>query len=343
MTHPPDPESFPILAALDLGTNNCRLLVARPAVFPSRADHGIRVLDTFSRIVRLGEGLQEGGNLGAEAMARTLGALKSCKRKLDKFQVRYGRFVATEACRIADNTGFFLDRVAEECGIEIEVISSEEEAKLAFLGCSSLLEPHSEYALVFDIGGGSTEFMWARRDRAASPEMLCEHRILDWLSLKLGVMNLSDAFGGPLYAESYFREIVETLKSKLAVFSARNRVTEEIGRDRLQILSTSGTMTTLAAVQMGLTHYERSRIDGFSFRMDELHEATQRILAMRPSERFDNPCIGADRSDYIVSGCAIFQAVYELWPAREITIADRGVREGIILSLMQRYLREQIA
>ncbi len=333
-------ESLPLFAALDLGTNNCRLLIARPIAYPSRMEHGIKVLDTFSRIVRLGEGLSVDHKFLPDAMNRTLIALKSCKKKLERFEIPYVRFVATEACRQAENSPEFLARVKEEIGIDIEIISNEEEAKLAFLGCSTLLNPQAENALVFDIGGGSTEFMWVKRDNAAPPEMLCEHRIVDWLSLDQGVMNLSEKFGGMAFAEEYFDEIVGHLVKRLREFDKKNKIADAIKTGKVQMLSTSGTLTTLAAIHLGLSHYERSRVDGYAFSMDDLRDAVQSILAMSAAERFASHCIGPDRSDYIISGCALFEAICTLWPVQQITIADRGVREGIIIHLMQEYLRE---
>lgn len=336
-------EKFPAFAAIDLGTNNCRLMIARPLLFPVRPDNGIKVVDTFSRIVRLGENLSEHNLLTKEAISRTLSALRSCKKKMDRFETKFVRYVATEACRKADNTEEFLDMVRQETGFDIEVISNEEEAKLAFLGCSSLLSPDFEQAIVFDIGGGSTEFMWVRRDDMSPPELLCEHRIVDWLSLDKGVMNLSEKFGGAAFAEMYFEELVAHLVGALKAFDRKNKISEAVAEGRVQMLSTSGTLTTLAALHIGLNHYERSKIDGVTFAVDDLRAACQKILAMRPSERFANGCIGPDRSDYIISGCAIFEAICMLWPLSTITIADRGVREGIILSLMQQYNRQQMA
>ncbi len=332
-------KNVPVFAALDLGTNNCRLLIARPSVYPIGVEYGIKVIDSFSRIVRLGEGLSASNRLLPDAMHRTLAALKTCQKKVERLQVPFARYVATEACRQADNSEEFLALVKNETGLEIETISNEEEAKLAFLGCSSLLLPQSEHALVFDIGGGSTEFLWVKRDNMAPPELLCDHRIIDWLSLNQGVMNLSEKFGGTAFSEMYFDELVGHLVKTLRAFDRKNKISEAAAAGCVQLLSTSGTLTTLAAIHLGLPHYERSRVDGISFELDDLRDAAQSILAMRPSERSANACIGPERSDYIVSGCAIFEAICTLWPIAKITVADRGVREGVIISLMHEYMR----
>lgn len=330
------------MAALDLGTNNCRLLVAQPTATPSRNEQGIRVLDTFSRVVRLGEGLSETSRLSPEAMNRAVLALKVCQSKLARHDVRYARFVATEACRQAENRAEFMAMVKQETGIAIEIIPNEEEAKLAFLGCSTLLSPAYDQALVFDIGGGSTEFMWVRRDNSIPEEMLCDYRIVDWLSLDRGVMNLSEEFGGAAFAEVYFDELVDYLVKRLQAFDSKNKIAHSFASGHAQMLSTSGTLTTLAALHLGLTHYERSRVDGFSFDTKDLLAISRKVVSMPPSKRFANQCIGPDRADFVVSGCAIFAAIQKLWPTAEITIGDRGVREGIILTLMQEYIRNEM-
>ncbi len=312
-----------IYAALDLGTNNCRLLIAAAG-----EGGGIRVFDSFSRIVRLGEGVSATGMLSEDAMERTLLALKACQKKLNKYRLTDARFVATEACRRAANGEAFLRRVQEQTGLTIDIISSEEEARLAFMGCSSLLTGASKRAIVFDIGGGSTEMMWI--DIGGDT-----HHISDWLSIGFGVMNLGDKFGGSSFAEMAFDDMVSFLVGRMRPFDEANRISETIGDSTVQLLSTSGTVTTLAAIYLDLPRYDRSRIDGIRLKIADLRGVIQKLLAMRPSERFHHPCIGPDRADFIISGCAIFEAISTLWPTGEITIADRGVREGIILSLMR--------
>lgn len=348
MTNPPFSGSRPhgkaslprhkgeVFAALDLGTNNCRLLVAE-GCHKANADSPpmLKVLDSFSRIVRLGEGVAETGALSDAAMERTLEALHLCQKKLERFPHRRNRFVATEACRRASNGEQFLARAQKMTGLAIDIISAEEEASLAFQGCASLLKPQPPQALVIDIGGGSTEFMWVEVLREGEPlTPLVPHKVHHWFSLPHGVMNLSEKFGGAGFAEVYFEEMVEYLMQRLEAFDQGHHI-EQAAQDRqLQLLSTSGTVTTLAAIYLGLPRYERARIDGITLGTDKLRQSIAGILDMRASERFNHPCIGSDRSDFIISGCAIFEAICRLWPVHDITIADRGVREGIILSLM---------
>ena len=325
-------DSEPIFAALDLGTNNCRLLIAspQPGYDPANVSKvgGLRVFDSFSRVVRLGEGLSSSGMLSDEAMERTIAALKACQKKINRYNLTDSRFVATEACRRAENGYKFLDMVRSELGMDIDIISTEDEAKLAFTGCSSLLTGVSKKAVVFDIGGGSTELMWVDVENGKT--------ITDWLSVGFGVMNLSDKFGGSNLADIAFYDMVATLVSKLKSFDLSNQISQSINGTNVQLLSTSGTVTTLAAIHLDLPRYDRSKIDGITLSVKDVRATTKRLLDMKQYERFNHPCIGADRADFILSGCAIFEAISTLWPTEYITIADRGVREGIILSLLEK-------
>jgi exopolyphosphatase / guanosine-5'-triphosphate,3'-diphosphate pyrophosphatase len=327
------PAFEPVYAALDLGTNNCRLLVAtltRSGAVSENglATGGLKVFDSFSRVVRLGEGVSTTGRLSPEAMDRTMAALRACQKKLGRYHVTASRFVATEACRRAENGAEFLAQVERETGMQIGIITTEDEAKLAFAGCSSLLTDRSQHAVVFDIGGGSTELMWVDIGQGKS--------ILDWLSVGFGVMNLADKFGGGALADLAFDDMVGTLAERVRAFDKQNNISHAIAGNPVQLLSTSGTVTTLAAIHLDLPRYDRSRIDGITLSIGDIRATTRRLLAMRPSERFHHPCIGPDRADFIMSGCAIFEAISSLWPETgTITIADRGVREGIILSLIE--------
>ena len=318
-----------VYAALDLGTNNCRLLVASPSVTEGSLWPVLKVLDSYSRIVRLGEGIGSQKKLSEDAIDRTIKALKVCQSKLLRYPAAKVRCVATEACRRASNGADFVRRVEEEVGLHIDVINTEEEAMLAFYGCCSLLKDAATKALTFDIGGGSTEFMWASRP---TPTELPS--VIGWTSVPYGVMTLSEISGSSGYAEMYFEEIVNRIEAKLAEFDEEHGILDAMQQGGVQLLSTSGTVTTLAAIHLELQRYDRARIDGLTLSMQALRDSTHLLMNMSARERYAHPCVGQQRAEYIISGCAILEAIHNTWPFAEITIADRGVREGIIMKLI---------
>jgi exopolyphosphatase/guanosine-5'-triphosphate,3'-diphosphate pyrophosphatase len=308
-------------AALDLGTNNCRLLIARP--------EGERfvIVDAFSRIVRLGEGLSASGRLSDAAIERTISALSVCADKLRRRRVVLARSVATEACRQAANGEEFVARVAEETGIMLDIISAREEARLAVLGCQSLLEPGEGPALIFDIGGGSTELVLleGERDRL---------RIVDWLSAPLGVVSLAEtvAIGQeerPEARAAAYQQMLSRMREAFAGFAARLPIG---GPARL--LGTSGTVTTLASVHLGLPRYDRQAVDGLIVPANAMREIAGRLSSMSLAERMELPCIGDERADLVVAGCAILECILDIWPAERLGVADRGIREGILRALL---------
>ncbi|MBB4152271.1 exopolyphosphatase/guanosine-5'-triphosphate,3'-diphosphate pyrophosphatase [Sphingomonas jinjuensis] len=307
-------------AALDLGTNNCRLLIARPQ------GSGFAVIDAFSRIVRLGEGLAATGRLSDAAIDRTLAALRVCADKLQRRNVTLARSVATEACRRATNGPEFIARAHAETGIHLDIISAEEEARLAVLGCHALIEPGDDPALIFDIGGGSTELVLI--DTAAGAP-----RVLDWHSSPWGVVSLTEIAGGgdaPGDRAAAYARMRATVAESMAGFAAR--LPRQIGRPRL--LGTSGTVTTLGSVHLGLSHYDRSRVDGLIVPASAMRSISAELSTMTIAERATFPCIGNERADLVVAGCAILETIMDLWPAERLGIADRGIREGILRRLM---------
>lgn len=313
-----------LYAALDLGTNNCRLLIARPQ------GDGFAVVDAFSRIVRLGEGLAASGRLSDAAIERTIAALRVCADKLKRRQVTLARSVATEACRRASNGSEFIARVRAETGIRLDVISAEEEARLAVLGCHALLEPGDGPALVFDIGGGSTELVLID---ATEPVP----RVLDWHSAPWGVVSLTEAHGeraGGGHRVAYDRMYAVATES----FDAFARRLAERGMPPgdtdVRLLGTSGTVTTLASVHLGLAAYDRAQVDGLIVPAPAMRGISARLADMDMAARATVPCIGQERADLVVAGCAILEAIMDLWPAPRLGIADRGIREGILRRLM---------
>ncbi|MCW2348961.1 exopolyphosphatase/guanosine-5'-triphosphate,3'-diphosphate pyrophosphatase [Sphingobium sp. B11D3B] len=307
------------LAALDLGTNNCRLLIARPD-----GDRFV-IVDAFSRIVRLGEGLSATGRLSDAAIDRTLSALSVCAEKLRRRRVVLARSVATEACRQAENGRAFVDRVQRETGIMLDIISPREEARLAVLGCKALLERGEGPALIFDIGGGSTELVLLDGDGD-------QLRIVDWHSAPHGVVSLAEAVAG--YGDTAseraaaYAEMLRRMREAFAAFAERLPKTGPV-----RLLGTSGTVTTLASVHLGLPRYDRKAIDGLTVPADAMREIAGRLSTMSIAERIAQPCIGDERADLVVAGCAILESILDIWPADRLGVADRGIREGILRAL----------
>ncbi len=314
-------------AALDLGTNNCRLLIARPS------GKDFTVIDAFSRVVKLGEDLATTGRLSDGAMDRALGALSVCADKLRRRNVRLARSVATEACRRAANGPAFIERVQRETGIVLDIISAEEEARLAVLGCHILLEQGEGPAVIFDIGGGSTELVLLE---PGGPESRRVPRILDWQSVPWGVVSLTDTVGrGENHQEARlarYGEMRRVVSDSFAPFA--QRIADAAGHDDIRLLGTSGTVTTLASLHLELPHYDRKAVDGLIVPSKSMRDISTRLSGMSPAERSELPCIGHDRADLVVAGCAILESILDLWPAERLGVADRGIREGILRSLM---------
>lgn len=320
----PPRRAAPTYAALDLGTNNCRLLIARPS------HEGFRIVDAFSRIVRLGEGLSHTGRLSEAAIRRTLGALAVCRDKMAARSVFRSRLIATEACRSAANGVEFLARVEEELGVGLEIVDRETEAHLAAAGCAALADPKAKAIVLFDIGGGSTEVVWLAGGAHASDPL--RDRIRNWTSLSMGVVTLAEKFGGHHVDGETFEAMVVHATQGLAPFIDQTR--EQTRCEHFHLLGTSGTVTTLAGVHLGLQRYDRRRVDGLWMSQDEIDDALTRLRTMTYDERAANGCIGHERADLVLAGCAILEAIRRAFPATRVRIADRGLREGILVQMM---------
>jgi exopolyphosphatase/guanosine-5'-triphosphate,3'-diphosphate pyrophosphatase len=316
------PHGDGIYAALDLGTNNCRLLVARPA------GGGFRVVDSFSRIIRLGEGVASTGKISDAAIGRAIAALSVCRDKIEARHVRRQRLVATEACRAASNADEFCDKVAHATGIRLEIIDRETEARLAATGCSPLLDPNGRGAILFDIGGGSSELVRIARD-PERPDL--PPRIVAWMSIPLGVVTLAEHFGGRLVTADTYAAMVAEVAGHVAPFAATH------GSDLhgLHLLGTSGTVTTLAGLYLDLIRYDRRRVDGIWMSDAELSATIEKLRSMSYHDRAHNHCIGTERADLVLAGCAILDAVRAAFPLPRLRVADRGLREGMLVEMMR--------
>ena len=311
-------------AALDLGTNNCRLLVARPT-----AD-SFRVIDAFSRIIRLGEGVSLSGLLSEAAIARAVDALRVCRDKMLNRGVTRARLIATEACRAAANGAVFLARVRQDVGIDLEVVDRETEAMLAATGCTPLMDPRVSNVLLFDIGGGSSELVRLGRSAPAEggPPV---PKIRAWASLPVGVVTLAERHGGVTVDRALF----ETMVAEVAVFVQRFAADHGGTEADMHMLGTSGTVTTICGVHLGLRRYDRRQVDGCWMNDGEVTTVLEQLLAMSYEERVANACIGRERADLVLAGCAILEAIRRTFPCARLRIADRGLREGMLVQMMR--------
>ncbi|MEL6364071.1 MAG: Ppx/GppA phosphatase family protein [Pseudomonadota bacterium] len=321
----------PVVAAIDLGTNNCRLLIA------SKRGSGFRVVDAFSRIVRLGEGVSLSGRLSDAAMQRTVDALRICADKIRRRGVTRVRCIATQACRMASNSDDFVARVREETGLVFEVISAEEEARLGLRGCASLLDPAVDGALVFDIGGGSTEVSWLDM-RAWGAEEAARGRtpaVSAWLSIPMGVVSLHERFVEQGFGLPEYEAVAQEVANLLLAVDGVDPVREAFDAGRAHLLGTSGTVTSIAGVHLKLPSYDRKKVDGLWMGAAEARAVCDRLAGMTYDERVLEPCIGTSRAELVAYGCAIYEGVARAYPSERLRIADRGLREGVLAELFQ--------
>ena len=337
---PPDPAQ--LYAALDLGTNSCRMLIAQPK------GSQFHVVDSFTKSVQLGHGLESTGKLSRTSMNRTIAAMRVCKQKLDRHGVKRMRLVATEACRRANNGSHFVSQVSRETGLKLEIIKPEEEARLAVISCAPLVSTKTEQLLVVDIGGGSTELVWIdltnvpRRERPhaimrlhagfkSDPGPFAAAKVVDWISVPLGVATLRDQFADVDDDAARFALMSWFFEENLEAFSP---YAAEQTREGFQIVGTSGTVTTVAASHLGLKRYDRTKVDGLRMTSDQIDKVIRTYLNLGPHGRRSDPRIGKDRQALIMSGSAILQALMRLWPTDRLSVADRGLREGLLYQQM---------
>ncbi len=314
-------------AAIDLGTNNCRLLIVEPQ------GNSFKVIDSFSRIVRLGEGLESSNKLSADAMQRTIDALRVCATKIRRHRVRWVRCVATEACRKAENGEAFINQIEKTTRLRFEIIGGKDEAELAAIGCGALFDRQFPHAIVFDIGGGSTEITCLSLKKG-------RYELQDMISLPLGVVRLSEKYDGENISREIYAQIRDEAEKMIRAFAEKQTFYDDNFSD-VQLIGTSGTVTTLAAIHKGLQKYNRNVVDGTVMKRDEVIAVIQSLMNMSHEERQNNNCIGRERADLVLSGCAVLEAIIRAWPLENLKIADRGIREGILLRLIRKTRRRK--
>ncbi len=323
----------PVYGAIDLGTNNCRMLLAH------RSGNSFHVVDAFSRVVRLGEGVASEGQLSQDAMDRAVEALKICASKIKRHNVVKCRSIATQACRMAGNGEAFLDRVRTETGLEFDLISPEEEARLAVHGCVDLLDPDKDAALVIDIGGGSTELSWvdlAEWRRRGGPESGGRPPMKSWSSAPVGVVTLSERFPEREDREAWYEDMKDYARRQMKTPRGARAMRPLFREGRGHLVGTSGTVTSMAGVHLRLPRYDRSKVDGLWMSGEDALAACKRLRDLDVAGRAMEPTIGTDRAELVLAGCAIYEAVAEAWPADRLRVGDRGLREGLLLNLMRK-------
>ncbi|MEM8772752.1 MAG: Ppx/GppA phosphatase family protein [Pseudomonadota bacterium] len=317
-------------AALDLGTNNCRLLIAAPQ------GRKLRIVDAYSKIVRLGEGLSSTGVLSDKAMDRALEAIGVCSRKIEQRGVTHMRCIATQACRSAENGEYFIERVREETGLTLEVITAEEEARLAVAGCSELIDHNAAAVLLFDIGGGSTEISWLKIEKETG-----KFTVAAWMSMPIGVVSLSEKWGGSDLTDAAYEGALAQVREALTAFGDPAGLRGAFENGNAHFLGTSGTVTSIAGLHLALPRYRRDRVDGLWLSMNDARAVTNKLRTMSLKERANEPCIGEERADLVVCGCAILEALAQEWPVARVRVADRGLREGLLSDLAKKARRER--
>jgi len=325
-------KDHPLYAAIDLGTNNCRLLIARPV------DEGFKVIDSYSKVVRLGVGLESTGLLSKESINNAVDALYVCAKKIKTHRVKRWRCVATEACRKALNGKYFLDRVKKETGLSLEIISPRVESRLAVMGCINLIDTTKNVALVVDIGGGSTELSWVDVRRLKDENLstkIYRPPISAWASLPIGVVTLSERIPELNDRALWYENMKTVVRDEINKSNCKNRFVNIFNEGKGHIIGTSGTITSLAGIHLKLPYYQRDKVDGLWLRTSDAIKVSRYMSSLSPLERAKEPCIGEERANLLVAGCAITDVICEIWPSKIIRVADRGLREGMLMGLMQ--------
>ncbi len=310
------------LAGIDIGTNTLRLLIVEFS-----AEGKYRTVDSDRHITRLGEGLSSSGRLKNEAMGRALSVLKGYAGKCSGNRVDSIYAVATSAVREATNGSDFVRTVKDETGLDVNVISGEEEARLTMLGVSSALEISEHDALLMDIGGGSTEFI-----------LVSKGEIEFRKSTEMGVVRFTEQYIKSDPPEMKEMDLVEkaiegSLLNEGCFVSLRNSGRIPTG---VEFIGTAGTVTTLAAMDQRMRIYDSEKINGYRIKRNGIKDILSMLTEMTNKERMDLPGIEEGREDIIVAGALAAYKVMEWFGFDEMTVSDAGLREGLVADLYHR-------
>jgi exopolyphosphatase/guanosine-5'-triphosphate,3'-diphosphate pyrophosphatase len=317
----------------------------------------LKVIDSFAKIISLGEGIKQTGVLSEEAIERTIVALRACKKKLDSHRIYKMRAVATEACRQASNTKSLIERVNSEIGVDLEVISPQEEARLVLKGCSGVISDEKNYGILMDIGGGSTEVVWLKINKGMTRPTIS---VIDSISLPFGVVTISDTYTHSKNNQEIYTVLRKNILSTIDTFMKKNNIRTNFSKGDVQVITSSGTTTTLGSLTLGLSTYDRSSVDGKDFSSKKIVEVGEELLSRylsstpttvklgkeknfitnkffdhvldKSSEEFK--IFAYNRMGLLAAGVVIINSILESIGDCLVRIADRGVREGILYDLM---------
>lgn len=296
-------------AAIDLGTNTARLLIG------DVDEAGVIAPLLVKRcITRLGGGFTRERGISPDACARTVAALKDFADEIGRFRVTRVRAVATSAVRDAVNGREFCARILRETGICLEVIDGRREGLLTLRGVLAGLDATSDNLLVFDVGGGSTEYTLSK---GVNP--------LFSTSLPLGVVRLTEGKGSP---EAMQEKVIRELGLLRAELDTGNLLQL---LDHATLVGTAGTATTLAAISLGMTDYDYRRVNNYTLSLQEIRGIFSRLLPMTPAERLTVPGLEEGREDLIIAGILITMATMETFGLSRLKVSDFGLLEGVLL------------
>lgn len=315
-----------VFASIDLGTNTVRLLVV------TGNSKGFTTLHSNQLITRLGEGLSHSGILKDIAMERTIKAVLDFKREASKYSPFAIWVAATSAVREAKNRNEFIEKIREVTGLELEVIPWEEEARRTLLGVFSGLDGNIKKAIVFDIGGGSTEYI-----------LTVDKRLVKSVGTALGVVHLSEKYirkdpvddGELIILESVITNKIRNVKSQLHdVLCTMHDV---------RLIGTAGTVTTIAALDLNLHPYDPAKVNGYVLNIENVKEILKKLKNMTLEERRNIPALESGREDLIIPGAVIVIKTMEIFGFNEMIVSDYGLREGIILAKMSECQRVKVS
>ena len=306
------------LAAIDLGTNSCRLMITSQKGF---------VIYRRTATTKLGEGLHAAGKFTDEAIERGLKCLAEYADIMRDYGVAEYKAIATASCRMAENGADFVKAVEELCGLKLDIVSPEEEALLNVKGARLNADKNAEYVMVYDLGGGSTEITLATNSETP--------KIIYTISVPWGARNATEAYGLLEYDEEKAAKLRAEVQKYTADFLQHSEF--EKYRDKCECIATSSTPLRLVSMARGLGSYNRYNVDGVAENVAELDKQIAKIQKMDFVHAAENPYIGENRAMIFQAACVIFKTIYDDLQIKVLTASLKGAQEAMINDLVKKW------